>query len=116
MTLILALDCADGLLLASDSQATVSTGGQPVKMETEKLHRPWSNIGWGASGMAAVAQLVEQALAKYHSHANTFEKKTVVDTCDQLSKTVTKVIRDATEGQYMEIPKEIPPFRLPVRG
>ena len=47
MTLILALDCADGLLLASDGQATVSTGGQPVKTETQKLYRPWSNIGVG---------------------------------------------------------------------
>jgi hypothetical protein len=37
MTLILAIRCADGLVLASDGQSTVGTAGQPVKTETEKL-------------------------------------------------------------------------------
>src|SRR5438128_1954642 len=69
MTLILALDCADGLLLASDGQATVSTGGQMVKHETEKLRRPWVNVGWGASGPVSIAQLIENALAKNHAQA-----------------------------------------------
>jgi proteasome beta subunit len=105
MTLILALDCADGLLLASDGQATVSTGGQPVKTEADKLRRPWSNMGWGASGPVSVAQLVEQALGKHHSQATFFEKKTIAQIREAIAKTVTDTVRQAYQQHY-QIPNQ----------
>ena len=100
MTLILALDCADGLLLASDGQATVSTGGQPVKTEADKLRRPWTNVGWGASGPVSVAQLVEQALATRHAQANVFERKTVAQIREALTRTVTETVRTAYQQHH----------------
>lgn len=65
MTLILGLTCADGALLASDSQATFLTGGQFVKGLTRKLVDQWSNVAWGASGNVGVAQWVEAHFANH---------------------------------------------------
>ena len=111
MTLILALDCADGLLLASDGQATVSTGGQPVKTETEKLNSSWSNVGWGASGVVPVIQLVEQSLSKHFSHATTFEKKTRSQIRDAIWPKVAEVVREAITAQHLkDVPNEPPPY------
>src|SRR4051794_32962685 len=60
MTLILALECADGLLLASDSQSTFGTTGQPVKAAAQKVHCQWSNVVWGAAGSVAIMQWVQE--------------------------------------------------------
>lgn len=37
MTLILALACSGGVVVASDSQATYSTSGQPTKLSMKKI-------------------------------------------------------------------------------
>jgi len=63
MTLILSLACADGLVVASDSQATFHTAGQPVKTTETKLFRMRdAAIVWGASGDVGVQQKVASAL------------------------------------------------------
>lgn len=62
MTLILGLESKGGLLLVSDSQVTVETGGQPVKMTGQKIFAPWSNIAFGGSGRVGVVQQVQQHL------------------------------------------------------
>lgn len=59
MTVVLALRCADGLVLAADSQITDSARG--LGYPSQKLH-PFSATGaWGGSGARAVLTEVEKA-------------------------------------------------------
>lgn len=64
MTLVLALNCVDGLLLVSDSQRTFSTSGQAIKGQVQKLFSPWNNVAWGASGHGGIIQAVCEAIDK----------------------------------------------------
>ena len=62
MTLILALRHAGGLVLASDSQVTFETTGQPTRDEVQKLVVLGGNIGWGASGETGLISRVQSQL------------------------------------------------------
>lgn len=106
MTLILAIHCADGLVLASDGQSTVGTAGQPVKTETEKLVVPWTGIAWGGSGPVSVIQAVERALTHDFSSRAYFDKKTPRDAMTALGNCVGKAVRDLLQSGYVQVPKD----------
>jgi len=50
MTLVIALNCKDGIIMASDGQATVSSSGGPVRVESEKIFKVNDTTLFGASG------------------------------------------------------------------
>jgi proteasome beta subunit len=54
MTLVIAMRCSDGLIMASDSQATEATGN--VRHPTQKLHALGARAVWGGSGGSQVLQ------------------------------------------------------------
>ncbi|WP_041302683.1 proteasome protein [Mycolicibacterium rhodesiae] len=58
MTVVLALRCADGLVMASDSQITDPVRG--VSYPAQKLHALGNNAAWGGSGSRAVLFDLEQ--------------------------------------------------------
>jgi len=58
MTVVLALRCADGVVMASDSQITDSARG--MSYPAQKLHTLGSHAAWGGSGSRAVLYDVEQ--------------------------------------------------------
>ncbi|MDT5184031.1 MAG: proteasome beta subunit [Mycobacterium sp.] len=58
MTVVLALLCADGLVLASDSQITDSARG--LSYPAQKLHTLGKHAAWGGSGSRAVLYDLEQ--------------------------------------------------------
>jgi proteasome beta subunit len=60
MTVVLALRCADGVVLASDSQITDPARG--VSYPAQKLHPLGGNAAWGGSGSRAVLYDIEQLL------------------------------------------------------
>ena len=60
MTVVLALRCADGIVLASDSQIT--DPGRGVSYPAQKLHPLGDNAAWGGSGSRAVLYDIEQLL------------------------------------------------------
>jgi proteasome beta subunit len=62
MTLILALACADGIVMASDGQATFSTTGQPVKQPMQKIHSLASCVLWAGAGDVGLLQKIGYAL------------------------------------------------------
>jgi proteasome beta subunit len=105
MTLILAIRCADGLVLASDGQSTVGTAGQPVKTETEKLVVPWTGIAWGGSGRVSMIQAVERALTHDFSARTALDKKTPKDAIVALGNCVGKAVRDVLQGGYVQLPQ-----------
>jgi 20S proteasome alpha/beta subunit len=68
MTLILALTCKDAVVMAADSQATETQGGNVlagVRHDVEKLHQLGPNMLWGASGSVGVIQDIEDALGDW---------------------------------------------------
>lgn len=58
VTVVLALRCADGLVLASDSQIT--DPGRGLSYPAQKLHGLGNHAAWGGSGSRAVLYDVEQ--------------------------------------------------------
>ena len=58
MTVVLALRCVDGLVMASDSQITDPVRG--VSYPAQKLHALGKNAAWGGSGSRAVLYDLEQ--------------------------------------------------------
>lgn len=59
MTVVFAIRCADGLVLASDTQITQSDRG--VSFPAAKLHALGERAAWGGSGARAVLEDVEKA-------------------------------------------------------
>ena len=72
MTLVLALESKEGLLLVSDSQATYETTGQPVKLPHQKIFAIWKNVAWGGSGHGGILQQVRNHLAATFNNRDYF--------------------------------------------
>ena len=64
MTLVLALRCRDGVVLASDGQATSDAAGQPTRSPVRKLFVAGGRLAWGAAGSVGLQQALEEALAR----------------------------------------------------
>ncbi|MBI4234198.1 MAG: hypothetical protein HY686_07150 [Chloroflexi bacterium] len=65
MTVVVSLACQDGLVMASDSQATELNTGSPfsdVRFPTQKLFTLGENMLWGASGDLGFVQRVKDRL------------------------------------------------------
>ena len=58
MTVVLALRCADGVVLGADSQVT--DPGRGLSYPAQKLHALGKNAAWGGSGSRAVLHDIEQ--------------------------------------------------------
>ncbi|MFZ0834027.1 MAG: proteasome protein, partial [Mycobacterium sp.] len=58
MTVVLALQCADGLVVACDSQIT--DPGRGLSYPAQKLHSLGTHAAWGGSGSRAVLYDIEQ--------------------------------------------------------
>ncbi|HET9871614.1 MAG TPA: hypothetical protein VFP89_03330 [Propionibacteriaceae bacterium] len=58
MTVVLALRCADGIVLGADSQVTDSARG--LSYPSQKLHPFGGTAGWGGSGARAVLMELEE--------------------------------------------------------
>ncbi|MDQ6915376.1 MAG: hypothetical protein M3155_06140 [Actinomycetota bacterium] len=63
MTLVLAIRCRDGVVLASDGQATTDAAGQPTKQAARKLFDVAGRIAWGAAGSVGLQQTLRSELA-----------------------------------------------------
>ena len=62
MTLVLAIRCTDGAVLASDGQATFDAVGQPTCRPVRKLSDLDGRIAWGAAGTVGLHQAVAERL------------------------------------------------------
>jgi 20S proteasome alpha/beta subunit len=63
MTLVLAIRCRDGVVLASDGQVTTDAAGQPTKQPARKLFDMGGAIAWGAAGSLGLQQTLGNRLA-----------------------------------------------------
>jgi proteasome beta subunit len=63
MTLVLAIRCRDGIVLASDGQATTDAAGQPTRQSVRKLFTVGRRIAWGAAGSLGLVQALQAELS-----------------------------------------------------
>jgi 20S proteasome alpha/beta subunit len=63
VTLVLAIRCREGVVLASDSQATSDAAGQPTRQPVRKLFEVGGRIAWGAAGSLGLQQALTERLA-----------------------------------------------------
>lgn len=98
MTLVLALACADGVILASDSQSTIGTTGQSLKGVSDKLYCTWSNVAWGGSGDIGVMQRVDHALRAKFPQPDLFTKKNAHEIRTMISPVVGEAVREIFGG------------------
>jgi proteasome beta subunit len=69
VTLVLALRCRDGVVLASDGQSTADTLGQPTRQPTRKLFDIGGRIAWGAAGSVGLQQTLRGELDRIDDRA-----------------------------------------------
>lgn len=106
MTLILALACSEGLVVASDGQATYTTSSQPTKLPIKKLYKIGTHIVWGASGDIGLQQKIAHALEKEH-HPQSL-KKSIKELRPKLVSTVIPILQAAAKN-YIDMDKSLPP-------
>jgi 20S proteasome alpha/beta subunit len=63
MTVVLAIRCREGVVLASDGQMTADTAGQPTKASARKLFDVAGRLAWGAAGSAGLQQTLRAELS-----------------------------------------------------
>jgi 20S proteasome alpha/beta subunit len=97
MTVILGLRCAEGLLLATDTQATAQiAGGVPVKEEAIKVERVGPNILMGGTGAQGCSQRVSAGLNQHLKHLAPDKSKAIAaNVIHQVANQVQKASRDA---------------------
>src|SRR5437879_5914045 len=103
MTLIMALACSDGVIIAADSQSTFGTAGQEVKEQVHKLVLQCNKLAYGGSGSVGIIQEAKYALEKGHSHRNSFEKNGK-DSQRKIGLTVASALRPLFQNQMISIP------------
>lgn len=95
MTLIIAMPCQDGVVLASDGQ---ETRGQ-VRTSTRKIKRWGTNCIWAGAGSLSLIQRVEEQIA-------TLPPAPLVDIRDLVARVITNSVR-----QLLELDFRTPFFR-----
>lgn len=104
MTLILALRCQDGVVLASDSQATLATSGQHTREHVDKLHTLVGSLGWGGSGSGGLIQRIQERLLREKDLPKVFESQGQEEGAKRLARVVAEIQREAADA-FVDIPK-----------
>lgn len=90
MTLILALACKDGIVMASDGQATLMSSGGPVRQRANKIKQIGQSILWAGSGDVGFLQKIEKNVNELPSELKEAEfeklKKFFINTVHVLRK------------------------------
>lgn len=109
MTLILGLICADGVVLASDSQATYTTGGQPVKGRIKKLVPQWRNVAWAASGNVGIYQHIQQLFSTHKELGDKlrFDNREVATVIKEICEVLRPSLRTHL-GELLNFPNSNP--------
>jgi 20S proteasome alpha/beta subunit len=104
MTLVLALRCAEGVVLASDGQVTADTAGQPTRQPTRKLFDIGNRVAWGAAGSAGLQQTLTDELSTMNGR--------LADSSTRLRHTLAGTvvpIQQQGVAQYVQHPGTDPP-------
>ena len=89
MTLIIAMPCHDGVVLASDGQATRGE----VRSPTRKIKKWGENCIWAGAGSLALIQRVEEQLPSVHL-------KRLGDIRDQIAQVITNSVKQLLQLDF----------------
>ncbi|HEU4658565.1 MAG TPA: hypothetical protein VFR97_13640 [Capillimicrobium sp.] len=103
MTLVLAIRCRDGVVLASDGQATTAAAGQPTRQPVRKLFTIGDRIAWGAAGSLGLQQTLAAELARREE-----ELLAADDPRDALARAVIPIQQRALRD-FVALPDVSPP-------
>lgn len=103
MTLVLAIRCREGVVLASDGQATTDAAGQPTRQPVRKLFAIGDRIVWGAAGSLGLQQTVAAELDRCAD-----ELLTVDDPREALARVVIPIQQRGLED-FVALPGASPP-------
>jgi len=70
MTLIIALACRDGIVMASDGQATGGSAGGPIRMPIQKIYPINDHVLFGASGSVGTIQRIRAVILSLSQELN----------------------------------------------
>jgi len=70
MTLIVGLKCRDGIVMASDGQATGGSAGGPIRMPSQKIFKISENVLFGAAGSVGVIQKSREVIVLFSTQLN----------------------------------------------
>lgn len=105
MTLVLAMVCSDGLILAADSAATFAEG---LKQPTVKIHNFGKSMLWGGSGHEGMLQEIETALTT--KWATNSYWKSPLDFRQQVRRLLSPIYQ---EWSTTQVPIRIQQYNLP---
>jgi len=94
MTLIIALKCRDGIVIASDGQATALSSGGPVRQKIQKIFKLGPNIVFGASGSVGTMQKCRDIIKDY---AENLSKGLDIKTREELRQRLFKVLKNEAD-------------------
>jgi proteasome beta subunit len=103
MTLVLAVRCREGVVLASDGQATTEAAGQPTRQPVRKLFSIGDRIAWGAAGSLGLQQTLAAELARRED-----ELLGAPDPREALASAVIPIQRRALDD-FVALPDAAPP-------
>lgn len=103
MTLVLALRCRGGVVLASDGQATCDAAGQPTREPARKLFDVGGAIAWGAAGSVGLRQTLAAALP-----AAGLDRRSAAELRERLAALVLPIQQRAVQ-HYVHHPGGEPP-------
>ena len=103
MTLVLAIRCREGVVLASDGQATTDAAGQPTRQPVRKLFTIGDRIAWGAAGSLGLQQTLAAARERRQD-----ELLAAADPRDALARAVIPVQQRAL-ADFVALPGASPP-------
>lgn len=103
MTVVLGLRCADGLILATDSQGTASMpGGYPVRIRTPKIHQVGESLLFAGTGSQGIGQRVEAALRNNLTKLNKKQPRAKLGV--EIFRIVNPLQKEA-EASYVQVPQ-----------
>lgn len=99
MTLVVALVCRDGIVMASDGQVTLQSSGGPVRQSAIKIKRFGQSILWSGSGEVGFMQKIEKALDSLPSAS----KKSSIEEVRQKTIDIIYTLRHKALGRSREL-------------
>jgi 20S proteasome alpha/beta subunit len=103
MTLVLAVRCREGVVLASDGQATIDAAGQPTRQPVRKLACVGGRIAWGAAGSLGLQQTVAAELERR------VDELAVADDLRPALARIVISIQQRALREFVDLPGAAPP-------
>jgi 20S proteasome alpha/beta subunit len=94
VTLIIALKCKDGVVIASDGQATALSSGGPVRQKIQKIFKLGSNVVFGASGSVGTVQRCRDLIKNF---AESLSKGLDIKTREELRQNLFQIMKNEVE-------------------